>query len=238
MLLNHTSGIIDYLNVYGSDKKAMRKLGKKGKVYTFEELMDLAIQHGDMNFEPGSEFKYCNTGYVILGDIISKVTGEDWRMYIEQNIFKVAGLQATFFGSLITDSVEQRKMEGYFKGRKASMPPTLAGSAGEIVSCIEDLEKFITSWSEGLFFEKEETLSLHKKQGFQLMYPQKTQKIQYGYGIMNIDGYYGHGGQTFGFQTFLGYHIADDRMYVIGSNDAIRIPVMAVFLMYSQVMLN
>ena len=102
MLLNHTSGFIDYLNVYGDDEKALKIFSVKGKVYVSEELIDLAIAHGDANFIPGEKFKYCNTGYIILGDIISKLSGMNWRDYIQKNIFDKVGMKNTYFGSRLT----------------------------------------------------------------------------------------------------------------------------------------
>jgi len=78
MLLKHTSGIIDYLNVYHDDAKALKILGGQGKTYTFDQLIQLALNHGDANFKPDEKFQYCNTGYILLGDIITKVSGMDW----------------------------------------------------------------------------------------------------------------------------------------------------------------
>ena len=87
MLLKHTSGIIDYLNVYNDDAKALKILGGKGKTYTFDQLIQLSLNHGDANFKPGEKFQYCNTGYILLGNIITKVSGMDWRDYIQKHIF-------------------------------------------------------------------------------------------------------------------------------------------------------
>ena len=72
MLLNHTSGMIDHLNVYGDDEKTMKILAIKEKVHSFEDLISLAIEHGDMNFIPVTTFIYCNAGYTLLGDVITK----------------------------------------------------------------------------------------------------------------------------------------------------------------------
>jgi CubicO group peptidase (beta-lactamase class C family) len=232
MLLNHSSGIIDYLNVYGDDEKAMKFLAVKGKVYTLEILSNLAIKHGDMNFIPGTTFKYSNTGYTLLGDIITKRSGMPWRKYIKKNVIDKSKMTDTYFGSTIPKNAESRKMKGYFKSNSSFMPPTLAGAAGEIVSNLKDLKKFLLAWQSGKLFSKPETLQMQHTQGYQVMYPEKTDRLTYGYGVMKIDGFYGHGGQTFGFQSHVAYNPEKKRLCVIGSNDAANIPVTPVFFMF------
>ena len=232
MLLNHTSGMIDYLNVYENDEKAMEILAVKGKVYTFGELTNLAIQHGDMNFIPGTTFKYCNTGYTLLGDIITKKSGMPWRKYIKKNVIDKADMTDSYFGSTIPKNAESRKMKGHFKGDYSFMPPTLAGAAGEIVSNLKDLKKFLLAWQSGKLFSKQETLKMQQTQGYHAMYPDKTEKLTYGYGVMKVDGFYGHGGQTFGFQSYVTYNPEKKLLCVLGTNDAVNIPVTQVFFMF------
>jgi len=235
MLLNHTSGMIDYLNVYEDDEKAMEILAVKGKKYSFDDLTDLAIQHGDMNFIPGTEFKYCNTGYILLGEIITKRSGMPWREYIKKNVIKKAGMTDTYFGSTIPKSAEARKMKGYYNNKFSFMPPTLAGSAGEIVSNLKDLKKFLLAWQNGKLYSKPETLQMQRTQGFQIMYPDQTDKLTYGYGVMSIDGYLGHGGQTFGFQSYVAYNPEKKRICIIGVNDAVKIPATQVFFLFESI---
>lgn len=237
MLLNHTSGIIDYLNVYEDDEKAIKILAIKGKVYTLKELTNLAIAHGDMNFTPGETFKYSNTGYSILGDIITKKSGMPWREYIQDYIINKVNMTGTYFGSLIPESAEKRKMKGYINGKPSFMPPTLAGAAGEIVSNLKDLKKFLIAWQEGKLFSKPETLQMQRTQGYHVMYPGQMESFTYGYGVMKIDGFYGHGGQTFGFQSYVTYNPEKKHLYVLGTNDAANIPVTFVFIEFEEIKL-
>ena len=238
MLLNHTSGMIDYLNVYGDDAKAMEELAIKGKVYSFDDLIEMAIKHGDMNFIPGTNFKYCNTGYIILGDIITKKSGMPWREYIKKHIIEVAGMNDTYFGSEITKDALSRKMQGHFAGESSFMPPTLAGSAGEIVSNLKDLKKFLVAWQDGQLFSDPKTLLMQQTKGFQIMYPEQTNRLTYGYGVMQIDGFYGHGGQTFGFQCYVTYNPKSKKLYVVSANDAINIPTIQLFFMFEGIDFN
>jgi D-alanyl-D-alanine carboxypeptidase len=219
MLLNHTTGFIDYLNVYGDDAKAIQIYSDKSKVYTFDTVIGLALHFGDANFKPGTAFKYCNTGYIILGDIISKVSGMDWHDYIEKHIFDKAGVKRTYFGTRLPKGIRKKMPKGYLMGKPVSMPMALAGSAGEIVSNLDDLARLIDTWREGGYYQKHKTLQIQMTQGYHRM-DAKVSNMNYGYGLMEIDGYYGHGGQTFGFESYVTTNPDNNNTYIVGTNDA------------------
>ena len=219
MLLNHTSGFIDYLNVYGDDEKAIKVYSKKGVIYTFDSIIKLATDFGDANFKPGSEFKYCNTGYIILGDIIKKVSGQDWRDYVQEHILDVLSLEHTFFGTRLTQTQKAMLPQGYFHAKESQMPFSLASSAGEIVSTVDDLTRFIRGWGEGKLYTKPETLKRHMTEGFHPMSPDYS-NLTYGYGIMKLGQTYGHGGQTFGFESYMATDPKSKTSYALGMNDA------------------
>jgi len=219
MLLHHTSGIVDYLNVY-DDATAMKVFGKPGVTYDLDSIVDLVVEHGDMNFVPGARHEYCNTGFYILGDLIQKVTGMDWRDYVQKNILDKAGMKRTWFGTRLPESVKKELPVGYAKGKPVRMPYSLAGSAGEIVSTLEDLEKFMRAWGEGKLYKKRSTLEIQLKEGFFQHY-KEIRNIYYGYAIMKIEGWYGHGGQTFGFQSFIAYKPENGAVVIAATNDSI-----------------
>jgi D-alanyl-D-alanine carboxypeptidase len=218
MLLHHTSGIVDYLNVY-DDATAMKVFGKPGVTYDLDSIVDLVVEHGDMNFVPGARHEYCNTGFYILGDLIEKITGMDWRDYVQKNILDKAGMKRTWFGTRLPESVKKEMPVGYAKGKPVRMPYSLAGSAGEIVSTLEDLEKFMRAWGEGKLYTKRSTLETQLKEGFFQHY-KEIRNIYYGYAIMKIEGWYGHGGQTFGFQSFIAYKPENGAVVIAATNDS------------------
>ena len=231
MLLRHRSGFIDYLNVYHDDTKAIQMLGGKGKHYTFDHLIHMAVTHGDANFKPDEKFQYCNTGYIILGDIISKVSGMEWHDYIRKNVMDKAGMTGTYFASRIPKHLREKMPKGYADGKVTFMPPTLAGSAGEVISNLEDLARLMKAWGQGRLYQKTETLKTQMKEGFQQQSP-IISNLYYGYAIMKIDGFYGHGGQTFGFESYMAYDPQKDEVYIVGTNDAF-VHSMDLFLMMS-----
>jgi len=219
MLMGHTSGFIDYLNVYNDDAKALKILGGKGKHFTFDQLIHQAVAFGDANFKPGERHEYCNTGFVILGDIISKVSGMDWHDYVQKHILDRVGMKHTYFGSRIPSALREKMPKGYMAYKEVFMPPSLADSAGEIISTVDDLAAFMKAWAGGKLYAKKETLQFQLTQGFHQHY--KTVKsILYGYAIMKIEGFYGHGGQTFGFQTYMTINPTNSNLYIVGVNDS------------------
>jgi D-alanyl-D-alanine carboxypeptidase len=219
MLLQHTSGFIDYFNVYGDDSKALETLGGKEKYYTFSQLIDMSVSFGDANFKPGEQFKYCNTGYIILGDIIGKVSGMGWHDYIQKNILERVGMKQTYFGSRISSELRNTMPKGYMGFKEVFMAPSLAGSAGEIISTLDDLALLMKAWAKGTLYKEDKTLTLQLEQGFHQEDP-RIKNFFYGYAIMKIEGFYGHGGQTLGFQSYMTINPKTGVVYIVGTNDS------------------
>ncbi len=218
MLLNHTSGFIDYLNIYDSDEEALEVFSRK-KEYTFNELIHLSASHGDAHFVPGDRFKYSNTNYIILGDIISKLSEMPWKTYIRKNILGKAGLENTFFGSEISPENHRRLMTGYYGDKTTQIPYSLAGSAGEIISDVYDLRKFLLFWSQGKFYKNPATFQQQISTGIHSMSTQ-SDAVKYALGTMLVGETVGHGGQTFGFQSYLAVNPQTRYICVIGINNA------------------
>ena len=149
-LLSNTSGIPDIM-----DFPEMRsKLIKNS--YTLE----YGIKHfcsGDLEFEPGSKFKYCSSGFLILGAILEKITGKPYELLLKEFILKPAGMADT---GVDRDSLILRiRASGYTKRdnlfiREPFMSIDMATSAGGIYSTTEDLYKFICALNTGRLLSK------------------------------------------------------------------------------------
>lgn len=105
-------------------------------------------------FEPGTRDQYSNGGYVLLGAIIEKVTGESYYDYVRENIFKVAGMTNT--ESFETDKVPTNTANGYTrrtpKGEllnNIETRPFRGSAAGGGYSNAEDLLKFSIALKNG-----------------------------------------------------------------------------------------
>lgn len=90
-LLNHTSGIRDYLTL--TYLKGM----DDDDYYTDEDLMRWLVNQNDLNFMPGDEFTYSNSGYWLLGQIVKEVSGMTMAAFAEKEIFQPLGMNNTHF---------------------------------------------------------------------------------------------------------------------------------------------
>lgn len=91
MLLNHTSGVYDHEN---SQEWADRLKTDPTSDWTEDEVLAVSNAHG-LDFTPGSQYKYSNTGYYILGMIAEAVTGKTVEEEISHRIFSPLGLTRT-----------------------------------------------------------------------------------------------------------------------------------------------
>ncbi|MEM7129304.1 MAG: serine hydrolase domain-containing protein [Chloroflexota bacterium] len=90
-LVRHTSGLRDYLNL-GS------LAGKKSEdVWTEKELLEMLIRQKGLNFLPGDQYAYSNSGYVLLTVIVKRVTGQSMQAFSKEHMFKPLGMRHTVF---------------------------------------------------------------------------------------------------------------------------------------------
>lgn len=140
-LLSHTSGMPDYLD-------AMDAAGLLAKPVTYAQIANYA-KNKPLDFEPGSQAQYSNTGYVLLGRVIEVVSHESYEHYVQNHLLKPAGMRQTF---TIADEVHLPAMAtGYQlvdkRAQRAQAWDKLAlWSAGNLVTTVGDLEK----WNEAL----------------------------------------------------------------------------------------
>jgi len=105
-LIHHTSGIRDYLTLM--ELAGMRYENE----YPDEEVLDLICRQKELNFEPGEEYLYSNTGYLLLGEIVKRVSGKTLRTFADEGIFAPLGMKKTHFHDDFTEIVKDRAV-GY-----------------------------------------------------------------------------------------------------------------------------
>lgn len=91
MLLNHRSGIPDYLKWYGRYRK-----NTMSPVYNDDIMSLLAIHKPALEFVPNTRFKYSNSNYAILARLIEEVTEMNYRDFMQQYIFDPLGMKNSF----------------------------------------------------------------------------------------------------------------------------------------------
>jgi CubicO group peptidase (beta-lactamase class C family) len=141
-LLTHTSGIPSYTNSPDYVKKMMIPSTVDEMVGRFRDL--------PLEFEPGSRFKYNNSGYFLLGVIIERTAGQPYEDVLRGQIFEPLGMKDTGYDH--SDVVLPRRAAGYAKNgnalvNAAALDMLQPYSAGALYSTAEDLLK----WDQALY---------------------------------------------------------------------------------------
>jgi CubicO group peptidase (beta-lactamase class C family) len=148
-LMRHTSGIGG--NIFGSPAG-----GTRHDVRTLKDYLALFVNEPPQ-FEPGARNAYSNAGYVVLGLLIERLSGQDYYTYVREHILEPAGMTRT--GSFFVDSLPPNTAIGYTTGREDAPTgaplhpntqelPGRGSSAGGGYSTAQDLLKFLKALRE------------------------------------------------------------------------------------------
>ncbi|MCX4990906.1 MULTISPECIES: serine hydrolase [unclassified Streptomyces] len=165
-LLNHTSGIFNYTADEDFGRTYFLKDGFLRHRYdtsTPGQLVAIALSHKP-DFAPGTSWNYSNTNYVLAGMVIEKATGRSYAAQIRERIIEPLGLHATSVpGTRVT--VPRPSSRAYSKLAETTsgptydvttLNPTLASSAGEMISDNADLNRFYTALLRGRLLPREQ----------------------------------------------------------------------------------
>jgi len=200
-LLTHTSGIPSFTSFSDYPKREWETI-------TPQQLVDW-FRDKPLEFEPGTKWNYSNSGYVLLGYLIEKISGQSYADFVQQNIFTPLGMKDSGYDS--NSAIIEHRASGYAPGKNG---PENAGfvnmsiplSAGALYSTTEDLLR----WEQGLFGGKLlSPASLAKRTT-----PFK-QDYAFGLGVSTASGHkiIAHNGGIEGFNTSLAYY-PDDKLVV------------------------
>jgi CubicO group peptidase (beta-lactamase class C family) len=217
-LLTHTSGIKSYTDVL----EFMKYIKEDFKP---EEVID-KFKNLPMEFAPGTKWNYDNSGFFLLGYIIEKVSGMKYRDYIEQNLFKPAGMTGSLYGSnekIIKNRAYPYQSDGENTVNADYMSMQLPYSAGSLMSTVEDLYR----WNRALIankFVKRETLE--KAWTEYKLSNGKGTRYGYGWFISQVQGSRSieHGGGINGYLTNGIYLPKEDVFVAVFSNSTAKGP--------------
>lgn len=142
-LVHHTSGVRDFWELV--DLAGMRP----DDGYTSADMLDLTRHQKRLNFTPGSEYRYSNTGYLLLGEVVRRVTGQSLRRFADSAIFRPLGMTSTFFLDDHNEIVPRRASAYQPAGggyRIDVWNNDIVGQGG-LVTTIGDLQK----WDENFY---------------------------------------------------------------------------------------
>ena len=211
-LLTHTSGIPNLTN---KPPGVLDKLGRNH--YEVRELIE-ELCSDDLEFEPGSKFSYCNSGYCILGAVIEEVTGKSYEEVLRERIFKQLGMDNS--GMDNNEPVIEKRASGYNKGildyeNTDYLDMSLVYSAGAMYSTVEDL--FL--WDQALYTDK-----LLSEENKEIMFTPFLQNYAYGWGVSELPigdenkKVIRHSGGINGFNTVI-IRLVDDKHLIVLLNN-------------------
>jgi D-alanyl-D-alanine carboxypeptidase len=144
-LLQHTSGLPDYLD-YLDKSDPLRRVEPI-------ELVRLAMAH-QPDFAPGAGWQYTNTGFILAGMLVERLTGKDIRAAVTDMVIRPAGLRDTYWPPTGEIRIRGQHARNYMLDPTnpqgplvdaTAFEPSLAGAAGALVSTPSDLNRF---WNE------------------------------------------------------------------------------------------
>ena len=205
-LLTHTSGIPSFTGFpdYTSTEA----------IPTNPEKLVARFRDKPLEFQPGEKWSYSNSGYVLLGFLIEKISGESYEKFVRENIFGPLGMKDSGYDS--NSAIIPRRAAGYEPGDSG---PANAGfihmsipfSAGALYSTTEDLLR----WEQGLFGGK-----LLSAASLAKMTTPFKEDYACGVAVHTVSGHkvIDHAGGIEGFVTFLAYYPEDKLTVVALSN--------------------
>jgi CubicO group peptidase (beta-lactamase class C family) len=145
-LVHHTSGMRDWpgtLRIAGWDYQ---------DVISFDQILRMAFSQRELNFVPGAEYAYSNTGYTLLAEIVQRVSGKSFREFTDERIFQPLGMRSTHFHDDHRMIVPNRA-QSYTNGpggrwRTVADQLTALGSSS-LFTTVEDLARWIGNFSTG-----------------------------------------------------------------------------------------
>ena len=139
-LAHHTSGLRDQWSL-------LRMAGWRWEedVVRQADVLDVTSRQRTLNFEPGAEFLYSNTGYTLLAVVVKRVSGQSLRQFTEARIFAPLGMTATVFQDDHTALVRNRAyayVQGDDGGYRLSIPDFDTVGATSLHTTVEDLARW------------------------------------------------------------------------------------------------
>jgi len=224
-LLNHTSGLQDYEDLMPEPDP---KVPVEQTQIHDAGVLDLLKQQKATKFTPGSKWAYSNSGYVLLGLVIEKVSGKSFPDFVRERIFTPLNMTNTLAYVRGKNEVPNRafghSLESGAWERTDQSPTSATLGDGGVYSSIEDLAK----WDQAL---RQHTLMSEKEMRPALTPVQVPQGVvtepdgapaDYGFGWF-VNPYHGHTrmwhyGETKGFRTAIQRFVKDDLTVIVLCN--------------------
>jgi D-alanyl-D-alanine carboxypeptidase len=160
MLLNHTSGVPDWV----TGEVEMLVAGDPARVWSTDEALDIAAGLPG-EFPPGSQWSYSNTNYTLIGLVLDRLGGGTWREQVRARVLDRLGLKFTQLPLPGERTITSEFAHGYqdVDGTPldlSTVDPSMAGASGgsAMVTTTQDLARFLEALLAGRLFQRAATL--------------------------------------------------------------------------------
>ncbi len=206
-LLTHTSGIASYTAKPGYMTGMAQDVSVARMIDSFK--------NDPLDFEPGSQYRYNNSGYFLLGAIIEKISGQTYASFLEQRIFRPLGMHDTYyegFGNSKAPVAAGHTREGQGFGAAKPLSMSQPYAAGSLVSTVDDLARWDAAIGAGRLLKPATW-----QRAFTAYRLNDGKATGYGYGwdVNRVQGEtaMGHGGGINGFSTYA-IRFPEQKVYV------------------------
>lgn len=224
-LLSHTSGIYDYF-----DEEVIEDFGQLFKVVPINEIngptddYPLLIR-GDAYFKPGDKFKYCNSGFVILGMLIEEVSGMSYKAFLNEEVIEPLGLVHT--GCYETNALPKNTAVGYLEESDSLKSnifeiPKACTADGGLFTTADDVAKMWNGFIKGDLISKDLRDKMLTKQAD--IHWEDSENLGYGLGFYiqkepsgEVKNYF-LVGEDPGVSFSSNYYVKEDRIVTILGN--------------------
>ena len=164
-LLQHTSGLPEYTDTVPGETDIFQI---RDNYYSTRDLLDVALSK-PAAFEPGSQFRYTNTNYIVLTLLAEKVTHRPLAEQITQRIIEPLGLTHTYYPNPGEEDIRNTHPHGYHRNTPTEnwqditrMDPSWAGGAGAMISTPSELGTFIQATLNGTLLNQDSIAEMKK----------------------------------------------------------------------------
>jgi len=197
-LLGHTSGLRDWEGVV-----EIAGWPVTTRIYTVQDVLQLAARQKNLNYLPGTAFSYTNTGYILLAAIVERVSGESLSKFSGEHLFEPLGMNHTQWRDDFRRVVKNRAVayDANAGGYRQLMPFEDVVGAGGLLTTVGDLLKWNDALDAGAL-GKFVTTELQRETTLL-----NGRTISYARGLY-LTNYHGrrkiwHTGETAGYEAFL-----------------------------------
>lgn len=223
-LITHTSGLRDQ-----NDFFALMGLPMGRSVHTNDEILEVVSRQKRLNFDPGTEYLYSNTGYTLLALVVRRASGKSLAEYTTEQIFKPLGMNSTEWREDFTKTVRNRATAYVPDGKggfKLEMPFGNVHGAGGLLTTVGDLliwnENFAAGKVGGPEFAKTMETRARLNDGTEIGYAMGLTIGEY-----RSSREVAHSGATAGYRTYLarytGARVSIALLCNVGNADPTRL---------------